>query len=442
MLLSPGEAGRSYRLPNKRDEDAANAAERQLTSIIEAHCDGLSPVPGEHVPKERPSPNARGLSAVTRMGVVRFGDLFTPRQSLALITLNSLVKKAANDLSMAEARAVRTVLALSVGKVADLANSCCRWEPVAECPRQLFARQAIPIVWDFPEGVPIGESSGSWDVMIERFCQFVATSGSNWNQCEPQLASATHHPLPDDSAAAFFTDPPYYDAVPYGDLSDFFYVWFRRALHDEHPSLFSTAVVKKDEEAIWNPSRIYSKTGKPKDELFYESQMGRALAEGRRLTIARYSAAIMPWTSHTAWPRRNSGPLDETGRRFSCPQRCVGGEAARLTTDLGDCIPVSTSAASRGSACREPTGPDKQRFTQRSDGQPNGCRTCADLEHDQRPVKRRREAALHTDRSQPERTTTKQRCSLLMHWAHELSRTGMRASSSRPGRSLRQIVCK
>ena len=311
VLLSPGEAGRSYRLPNKRDEDAANAAERQLESLIEAHRDGLSPVPDEPIPKERPSPNARGLSAVTRMGVVRFGDMFTPRQSLALITLNSLVKKAANELPAAEARAVRTVLALSVGKVADLANSCCRWEPVAECPRQLFARQAVPIVWDFPEGVPIGESSGSWNIMIERFCQFVATSGSDWNQSEPQLASATHHPLPDDSAAALITDPPYYDAVPYGDLSDFFYVWLRRALYEEHRDMFSTPLVEKDEEAIWNPSRIYSKSGKPKDEHFYESQMGRALAEGRRVTTpAGIGVVVFAHKSTSGWEAILSALID------------------------------------------------------------------------------------------------------------------------------------
>ena len=138
--------------------------------------------------------------------------------------------------------------------------------------------------------------------MIDRFWQFVATSGSDWNQCEPQLASATHHPLPDDSAAALFTDPPYYDAVSYGDLSDFFYVWLRRALRDEHRDLFSTPTVEKDEEAIWNPSRIYSKTGKPKDELYYETQMGRALAEGRRITIpAGIGVVVFAHKSTAGW---------------------------------------------------------------------------------------------------------------------------------------------
>lgn len=311
VLLDPSETGRRYRLPTAKDEKAAAAAAQKLTSVIGSFDVTISPVPNEQIPKERPSPNARGLSAVTRMGVESFGDLFTPRQQLALVTLNALVKRAAPELSPDEGRAVRTVLALSVGKVADLANSCCRWEPVAECPRQLFARQAVPIVWDFPEGVPIGESSGSWDIMIDRFVQLIATGGSDWNRCDPQLASATQHPLPDDSAAALVTDPPYYDAVPYGDLSDFFYVWLRRALHDEYTDLFSTPTVRKDEEAIWNPSRIYSKTGRPKDEGFYESQMQQALAEGRRIVIPQgIGVVVFAHKSTAGWEAILSALID------------------------------------------------------------------------------------------------------------------------------------
>jgi putative DNA methylase len=331
VILRTGETGRYYRCPTSRDESAAKAARSKLSSMLKIKHSSDTLVPDETIPRERPSPNARGLSAVTRMGVERFGDLFTPRQQLALVTLNSLVAKSAETLCIEERSAVRTVLALSVGKVADLANSCCRWEPVAECPRQLFARQAVPIVWDFPEGVPIGESSGSWDIMIDRFVQLVSTGGSNWNRCEPLLASATQHPLPDNIASAVVTDPPYYDAVPYGDLSDFFYVWLRRALKVEHPDLFKTTMVEKDEEAIWNPGRVYSKTGKPKDEAFYELQMQRALSEARRFTMpsgigvvvfAHKSTAgweaILSALINSGWIATASWPVDtEMGSRVN-----------------------------------------------------------------------------------------------------------------------------
>jgi hypothetical protein len=89
--------------------------------------------------------------------------------------------------------------------------------------------------------------------------------------------------LPDDAAQVLFTDPPYYDSVPYADLSEFFYVWLRRSLRTVHPSLLAAPAPPKDEEAIWNPSRIYSRTGKPKDKEFYERQMALAFAEARRV---------------------------------------------------------------------------------------------------------------------------------------------------------------
>src|SRR5207249_4809180 len=144
-------------------------------------------------------------------------SLFAPRQLLALVTLTRLVRTVADGKTGDDEllKATTTCLALSVDKVADLANSVCRWEPVAECPRQLFARQAIPITWDFAEGVVTGDSSGSWSVLVERFDKVLKDIGSDWSTSTPEQTSATGHPLPDDSAHAFITDPPYYDAVPY-----------------------------------------------------------------------------------------------------------------------------------------------------------------------------------------------------------------------------------
>src|SRR5206468_293380 len=99
------------------------------------------------------------------------------------------------------------------------------WEPVAECPRHLFGRQAIGIVWDYAEGVSTGDSSGAFGIQIERLEHILGSIGSDWSIGHIEQASATNHPLPDAAAAAFVTDPPYYDAVPYAYLSDFFYVW-------------------------------------------------------------------------------------------------------------------------------------------------------------------------------------------------------------------------
>lgn len=281
--VRPATQGRFYRLPTAQDEKIAADARGRLRDLLKADA---SAIPDELIPPERPSPNARGLSAVTRMGVKTFGDLFAPRQALALVAISEAIGEVHAELLQEHselASAIATLLAFALDKQADLGNSFCRWEPVAQCPRQLFGRHAIPIVWDFAESNPLGDSSGSWTVFVEGIARALRSIGHSWHAGHVEQANAAEHPLPDDSAAAVVTDPPYYDAIPYADLSDFFYVWQRRALGGIHPSLFRDRLTPKDEEAIWNPGRIHSGTGKKKDEAFYEAQMGRALAEARRI---------------------------------------------------------------------------------------------------------------------------------------------------------------
>src|ERR1017187_5181819 len=125
----------------------------------------------------------------TPYGLTTWGDLFTPRQLVALTTFSDLVQEARARVqrdalqaglppppkplrdggagTTAYAEAVGVYLAFALSKQADLGNSLCRWEPVAQCPRQLFGRQAIPMIWDFAEGNPLGESSGAWVVFVD-----------------------------------------------------------------------------------------------------------------------------------------------------------------------------------------------------------------------------------------------------------------------------------
>jgi putative DNA methylase len=166
-----------------------------------------------------------------------FADLFTKRQLLAMTTLVRLVRETGERIRKESTEpdfgnAVQALLALLPGKQADLANSLCAWEPVAQCPRHLFGRQAISIVWDFAEGVPTGESSGAWEVIVRNSANTLLSSGSDWSIGTAQQADAANHPLLDDMVSLLFTDPPYYDAVPYSDLSDFFFVWLKSLLHN------------------------------------------------------------------------------------------------------------------------------------------------------------------------------------------------------------------
>ena len=180
------------------------------------------------------------------------------------------------------AEAVATCLTLAIGKQADLGNSLCPWEPLAQCPRHLLARQAIGMCWDFSEGVPTGDSSGAFSIQVERTQHILEQIGTDWAVAsQVQQVSATAHPLPDDAAAALVTDPPYYDSVAYAYLSDFFYVWMRRTIADIHPSLFRESAVPKDAEIIVDmPHKLNTRN---KDIAFYEREMTRAFAEGRRV---------------------------------------------------------------------------------------------------------------------------------------------------------------
>ena len=299
VCTRPGEQGRVYRAPTKADEDAVAAARSELERKVRAsQADGspLSLVPDEPIPAARPSPNARGLSAVTRMGVKTFGDLFSSRQALALVTLGERAREAAQrvgeDSLLSEAVAV--CLALAVSRQVDASNSCCRWHVTGEKHTGAFGRQTLAIVWDFSEVNVLSEMTGGFAGAIEwvaKVCEREASASLTPGHVE--RASATQHPLPDDAAHAVITDPPYYDAVPYADLSDFFYVWLRRNLRGYAGDLLDAPMTPKEEEAIWNPGRVYAATGRPKDTAFYEQQMARALAEARRVTSPNGIATVV-----------------------------------------------------------------------------------------------------------------------------------------------------
>ncbi|MEX0937359.1 MAG: DUF1156 domain-containing protein [Pirellulales bacterium] len=311
------EQGRFYRLPTLADQKAFTAAATELerrekqdgTSRARKgrrESEGIEASQGSRrslVPDE--PLDMRGIRHTWAMiyGLERWGDLFSPRQALALTTLARLVREVGKQLSSTDngglAQAVQVILAMQVGKQADLSNTLCRWEPVAQCPRQLFARQAVGMCWDFSEGVPIGEASGGFGIHIERSSQLLSSIGDDpWSPGHIEQASATHHPLPDDSAAAFVTDPPYYDAVPYAYLSDFFYVWMRRTLADVHPALFREGGVPKDAEIVVDRPHQLSQSNK--DIAFYERELTKAFAEGRRITQTDGVGAIVFASKTTA----------------------------------------------------------------------------------------------------------------------------------------------
>ncbi|MHC2708423.1 putative DNA methylase [Bradyrhizobium diazoefficiens] len=292
------EQGRFYRLSTERDLEVIQRSRRELERRKQANSGDLSPVPTEKFSGQEPR-----RIPVPQYGMNSFGDLFSDRQLLSMTTLcrlsSELALQRAEDSGLMAA--TRTLLALAIDKQADLANALCAWEPIAECPRHLFGKQAISMVWDFAEGVVTGQSSGAWRVQIDRMAHILETIGSDWASGQVENASAMAQPLPNDVADALVTDPPYYYSVPYADLADFFYVWLRRQLRDIHPELFRTEVSPKQDECVQNlPHSAVAHLQKNRD--YYEQSMVRALSESRRLVKqGAIGVVVFAHSSTDAW---------------------------------------------------------------------------------------------------------------------------------------------
>ncbi len=279
VTLRPGETGRHYRLPTDADYAAVREAQARLAGVLgeweRGGRRGLSPVPDEPTPVGGGSGAGRAFS-VQRYGMRQWGDLFTARQKMALVELNRSLSARRDSLATS----------LVAGRMADFLVASARWKTDAECPVQALARQALPIVWDFSETNPWTDATGSVVSQMNRMAdaiESVCIPFKDIGQIQP--ADATGHPLPDHAAGVWFTDPPYYDAIPYSDLSDFFLVWLKRTLPD-HPLLRDpfdpdNPLSPKAREAVQDETRECD--GRTKDRAFFEDTMGDAFAEGRRV---------------------------------------------------------------------------------------------------------------------------------------------------------------
>jgi len=284
----------------------------------------------------------RDLKAPT-YGLTEFADLFTKRQLVTLTTFSDLVVEArqrvvADGGSDEYADAVGTYLGMTVSRLADLGNALCRWEPNAECPRQLFARQAIPMVWDFGEGNPLGESSGSWKVLLDGAARaFKSQAFSRGDVLAGPIAQASALDRPLDGLV-ISTDPPYYDNIGYSDLSDFFYVWLRRSLRTIHPELLSTLLVPKAEELVANPYR-HDGNGNAKD--FFEQGFRRVFERAREVASTEF-----PITVYYAFKQSES---DDTGEASTGWETLLEG-MIRSGWEITSTWPLRTETSSRMTA--------------------------------------------------------------------------------------------
>lgn len=254
-------------------------------------------------------------------GMREFSDLFTNRQLVALTTLSELVSEARSKVledalaagipagerledggvgAEAYADAVATYLAFALDKLADLNNSLVGWEPKAQCPRHLFGRQSIPMVWDYAEANPLSKSSGSFITIIQGISKamkapFFGVSSSTSNSVSPGNAMAREY-----KDLIVSTDPPYYDNIGYADLSDFFYVWLRKSLRTIYPSVVGTMLTPKADELVANPYRHDGKQGAEKFFVEGFNSVFRRIREGE-------ANPDVPMTVYYAYKQQDRG---------------------------------------------------------------------------------------------------------------------------------------
>ena len=260
---------------------------------------------------------------VSNYGLDVYGDLFTPRQLVALTTLSDLVPEAiarvrvdATAAGMADdgrgldaggcgatayAEAIGVYLGFLVDQVANHASTICGWNHPNTQMRSVFSRQAIPMTWDFAETNIFSDSSGSFNNLFERQIKGFDALG-NKVAGHAMQADAANQNISGDKVVS--TDPPYYDNIGYADLSDFFYVWLRRSLRPVYPNLYATVAVPKAEELVATP---YRHETKDKAEAFFLDGMTRAMHN-----LAEKAHPGFPVTIYYAFKQSDTQEADGT----------------------------------------------------------------------------------------------------------------------------------
>lgn len=297
-IVAEGERGRVYLPPSPDHEAVATTANSEWKPDV--------PMPD----------NPRWFSPPL-YGLKTYGDLFTPRQLVALGTFSDLVGEAMARVkedavaaglpddgvplrdggtgARAYAEAVAVYLSFAVDRCADFSNSCTRWVPGNQKVMNLFGKQAIAMTWDYPEAAVLQDTVGGLapaSNFIAHCIERLARTGVGY----AHQADAASHKASSDSVVS--TDPPYYDNIGYADLSDFFYVWLRRSLRGVFPELLSTISVPKVEELVATPYRHGSKE---KAESFFLDGMAQAM---RRLSEEAHPA--FPVTIYYAFKQSES----------------------------------------------------------------------------------------------------------------------------------------
>lgn len=257
-IVAQGDRQRYYLPPDRRHADAAEICRP------------------DDIPEEEIGEDPRNLWCV-KYGLTKFGDLFTNRQLTVLTSLIKLVKEThqriLNDgADPAYADAVTTYLALAVSRITDRHSAVTTWDShkSKEQVRGVFARQSLPMTWDYAESNLFSSSSGNLHDSVTTIAECLRrlpTTPAGTAKIEDAALGRTGGRL------LVATDPPYYDNISYANLSDFYYVWLRRSLGTIYPELTSTLLTAKQDEIVADASRH---GGADEARKFYEERFEMA----------------------------------------------------------------------------------------------------------------------------------------------------------------------
>jgi putative DNA methylase len=266
---------RVFRSPSDRDDHAVQMANSA----------NFSELPSAKINPIRPHKNTRGLSAVTRIGINRFVDLYSSRQMLAIQEFSNAIKRAIDKDALDDLRrAALSVIGLSFGRILHQNCSCSRWRNSAEAVAGAFGKQALQVTWDFAETTPLTHAAGGWDAAIEWALKVIDLNKNMPGHGTVVSSPAQEFPLPNESASVLFTDPPYFAAIPYADLSNFFYVWERPFFAKLYPDLFSAPEIVQEREVIVTDANVGIE-GTKKDEHFFRREMTHSLKRAREVLM-------------------------------------------------------------------------------------------------------------------------------------------------------------